>query len=80
MKIGPLEYLVLGQKGQGMLKFQYCPKCDKEHDIMTDCVVMTKTNIVGKQEFEFKNDYIYFWLDRSQAYLLMLYLQEHLKK
>lgn len=49
MKIGPLEYLVLGQKGQGMLKFQYCPKCDKKHDIMTDCVV-TKTNIVGKQD------------------------------
>lgn len=36
-----------------------------------------------KNEFEFEVDYddtIWFWLDHSQAHLLMLYLQEHLKK
>lgn len=40
-----------------------------------------KVTLNGK-EFEFdlgEHERSYLWLDRSQAHLLMLYLQEHLK-
>lgn len=52
----------------------------KELNLTTAQDIKVKVKFDGREfEFEFDIDRSYVWLDRSQAHLLMLYLQEHLK-
>lgn len=51
-------------------------------ELITDQGSEINIEFKENREFEFEinnGDIVWFWLDRSQANLLMLYLQEHLK-